>query len=115
MSKDVQVMYSAFSKEINGIKKLNFSETITYKYLLGKSFDWCMSTVWSTSMNDDKPENKYEEDEKHKKGLSTEKEEANRKEDDTFNKQLEKQCKIGWWNRIILASASCIKIPTTIM
>lgn len=46
-------------------------------------------------MNDDKPENKYEEDEKHKKGLSTEKEEANRKEDDTFNKQLEKQCKIG--------------------
>lgn len=39
MSKDVQVMYSAFSKEINGIKKLNFSETITYKYLLGKSFD----------------------------------------------------------------------------
>jgi len=38
MNKDVQVMYSAFGRETNGIKKLNFSETNTYKYLLGKSF-----------------------------------------------------------------------------
>ncbi|XP_008185906.2 uncharacterized protein LOC100568806 [Acyrthosiphon pisum] len=34
MNKDVQVMYSAFGRETNGIKKLNFSETNTYKYLL---------------------------------------------------------------------------------
>ncbi|CAI6362310.1 unnamed protein product [Macrosiphum euphorbiae] len=34
MTKDVQVMYSAFGRETNGVKKLNFSETNTYKYLL---------------------------------------------------------------------------------
>jgi len=39
MNKDIQVMYNAFGRETNGIKKLNFSETNnTYKYLLGKSF-----------------------------------------------------------------------------
>lgn len=35
MSKSVQVMYSAFGRETNGIKKLNFSATETYKHLLG--------------------------------------------------------------------------------
>uniref|UniRef100_A0A2S2PT21 DUF4806 domain-containing protein n=1 Tax=Schizaphis graminum TaxID=13262 RepID=A0A2S2PT21_SCHGA len=34
MSKSVQVMYSAFGRETNGIKKLNFSATETYKHLL---------------------------------------------------------------------------------
>lgn len=33
--KEVQLMYSAFGRETNGQKKLNFSSTITYKYLLG--------------------------------------------------------------------------------
>ncbi|CAI6373472.1 unnamed protein product [Macrosiphum euphorbiae] len=32
--KEVQLMYSAFGRETNGQKKLNFSSTITYKYLL---------------------------------------------------------------------------------
>ncbi|XP_060870844.1 uncharacterized protein LOC132945181 isoform X2 [Metopolophium dirhodum] len=32
--KEVQLMYSAFGREMNGQKKLNFSSTITYKYLL---------------------------------------------------------------------------------
>lgn len=36
MIKDVQVMYNAFGRETNGVKKSNFSETNTYKYLLGK-------------------------------------------------------------------------------
>jgi len=36
MTKDVQIMYSAFGREMNGVKKLNFSKTNTYKYLLGK-------------------------------------------------------------------------------
>jgi len=36
MTKDVQIKYSAFGRETNGIKKLNFSETNTCKYLLGK-------------------------------------------------------------------------------
>lgn len=36
ITKDVQIMYSAFGRETNGVKKLNFSETNTYKYLLGK-------------------------------------------------------------------------------
>jgi len=35
MSKDVQLLYSAFGRETNGSKKLNFSATQTYKYLLG--------------------------------------------------------------------------------
>lgn len=35
MTKDVQIMYSAFGRETNGVKKLNFSATNTYKYLLG--------------------------------------------------------------------------------
>ncbi|XP_022170936.1 uncharacterized protein LOC111034167, partial [Myzus persicae] len=32
--KEFQLMYSAFGRETNGQKKLNFSSTITYKYLL---------------------------------------------------------------------------------
>jgi len=36
MTKDVQIMYSAFGREMNGVKKFNFSKTNTYKYLLGK-------------------------------------------------------------------------------
>lgn len=35
ISKDVQLLYTAFGREINGKKKLNFSSTNTYKYLLG--------------------------------------------------------------------------------
>jgi len=35
MTKEVQIMYSTFGRETNGVKKLNFSETNTYKYLLG--------------------------------------------------------------------------------
>lgn len=35
ISKDVQLMYSAFGRETNGKKKLNFSRTNTYKFLLG--------------------------------------------------------------------------------
>lgn len=38
MSKDVQLLYSAFGRETNGSKKLNFSMTQTYKYLLGSYF-----------------------------------------------------------------------------
>ncbi|CAI6359818.1 unnamed protein product [Macrosiphum euphorbiae] len=34
MTKDVRIKYSAFGREMNGIKKLNFSENNTYKYLL---------------------------------------------------------------------------------
>lgn len=33
--KDVQLLYSAFGRETHGIKKLNFSNTTTYKCLLG--------------------------------------------------------------------------------
>ena len=32
---NIQVLYSAFGRESNGVKKLNFSGTETYKYLLG--------------------------------------------------------------------------------
>lgn len=35
ISKAVQLQYSAFGRECNGVKKLNFSETETYKLLLG--------------------------------------------------------------------------------
>jgi len=35
ISKEIQLEYSAFGRETNGIKKLNFSGTTTYKYLLG--------------------------------------------------------------------------------
>jgi len=35
ISKDVQLLYSAFGRETNGCKKMNFSGTLTYKYLLG--------------------------------------------------------------------------------
>jgi len=35
ISKDVQLLYTAFGRETNGKKKLNFSSTNTYKYLLG--------------------------------------------------------------------------------
>lgn len=35
ISKAVQLRYSAFGRECNGVKKLNFSETETYKLLLG--------------------------------------------------------------------------------
>jgi len=35
ITKDVQLLYTAFGKETNGAKKLNFSGTETYKYLLG--------------------------------------------------------------------------------
>lgn len=35
LSKDVQLLYSAFGRETDGMKKLNFSGTNTYKYLLG--------------------------------------------------------------------------------
>ncbi|XP_022171041.1 uncharacterized protein LOC111034231 [Myzus persicae] len=34
ISKAVQLQYSAFGRECNGVKKLNFSETETYKLLL---------------------------------------------------------------------------------
>lgn len=34
ISKEIQLQYSAFGRETNGIKKLNFSGT-TYKYLRG--------------------------------------------------------------------------------
>ncbi|XP_060854859.1 uncharacterized protein LOC132932485 [Metopolophium dirhodum] len=34
MSKDVQLLFSGFGRETNGCKKLNFSATQTYKYLL---------------------------------------------------------------------------------
>eukprot|EP00102_Acyrthosiphon_pisum_P019115 XP_016656325.1 PREDICTED: uncharacterized protein LOC107882474 [Acyrthosiphon pisum] len=33
ISKEIQLQYSAFGRETNGIKKLNFSGTTTYKYL----------------------------------------------------------------------------------
>ena len=33
---NIQVLCSAFRRESNGVKKLNFSGTETYKYLLGK-------------------------------------------------------------------------------
>lgn len=36
ISKDVQLLYTAFGRETNGKKKFNFSSTNTYKYLLGK-------------------------------------------------------------------------------
>jgi len=35
ISKDVQLLFTAFGREINDAKKLNFSSTETYKYLLG--------------------------------------------------------------------------------
>jgi len=35
ISKEIQLQYSAFGRETNGIKKLNFSGTTTYKYLRG--------------------------------------------------------------------------------
>lgn len=35
ISKEIQLKYSAFGRETNGIKKLNFSGTTTYKYLKG--------------------------------------------------------------------------------
>jgi len=35
ISKDIQLLYSAFGRETDGSKKLNFSVTQTYKYLLG--------------------------------------------------------------------------------
>lgn len=35
MKKDVQLLYSAYGRETNGKKKLNFSATETYKHLLG--------------------------------------------------------------------------------
>lgn len=35
ISKAVQLQYSAFGRECNGVKKLNFSGTETYKSLLG--------------------------------------------------------------------------------
>jgi len=35
ISKDVQLLFTAFGREVNGAKKLNFSSTETYKYLLG--------------------------------------------------------------------------------
>jgi hypothetical protein len=35
ISKDVQLLYTAFGREINGTKKFNFSQTETYKYILG--------------------------------------------------------------------------------
>jgi len=35
ISKEVQLLYSAFGRETNGSKKLNFSGTQSYKYLLG--------------------------------------------------------------------------------
>lgn len=35
ISKDVQLLYTAFGRETKGAKKLNFSGTETYKYLLG--------------------------------------------------------------------------------
>jgi len=50
MTKDVQVMYSAFGRETNGIKKLNFSETNTYKYLLGKSLMFIIIVVASLKL-----------------------------------------------------------------
>lgn len=35
ISKSVQILFSAFGRETNGIKKLNFSRTETCKMLLG--------------------------------------------------------------------------------
>lgn len=35
ISKNVQLLYTAFGRETNGVKKLNFSGTESYKYLLG--------------------------------------------------------------------------------
>jgi len=35
ISKDVQLLYSAFGRETNGCKEMNFSGILTYKYLLG--------------------------------------------------------------------------------
>lgn len=35
MIKNVQVLYSAFGRETNGVNKLNFSATEKYKHLLG--------------------------------------------------------------------------------
>lgn len=35
ISKDVQLLFSAFGRETNGKKKLNFSRTNIYKYLQG--------------------------------------------------------------------------------
>lgn len=35
ISKDLQLLFTAFGREVNGSKKLNFFSTETYKYLLG--------------------------------------------------------------------------------
>jgi len=36
ISKDVELLFTVFGREVNGTKKLNFSNTETYKiYLLG--------------------------------------------------------------------------------
>lgn len=36
MTKSVQIQYSAYGKEVKGVKKLNFSSTETCKCLIGK-------------------------------------------------------------------------------
>lgn len=50
ISKDVQLLYTAFGREINGAKKLNFSSTETYKYLFGiytfTLFFKIISVIW---------------------------------------------------------------------
>ena len=36
ITKNVQMLYTAYGRETNGVKKLDFSKTQTYKYLRGK-------------------------------------------------------------------------------
>lgn len=40
ISKDVQLLFSAFGRETNGKKKLNFSRTNIFKYLQGMLYHY---------------------------------------------------------------------------